>query len=166
MKKIAFLGGVKSGKSRRAEERIQELAGNQKPYYLAMTECLDEEMQQRILLHQQRRRNHFETIEEPLDLLGVVQSCERPILIECISMWLNNMLYYRKTSEEILELLETTLQQPKEMVLVHNEVGLGIIPENSLARQFIDLSGRAGQLLGHYCEEVYWCTAGLPLKIK
>ncbi|MEN8218065.1 MAG: bifunctional adenosylcobinamide kinase/adenosylcobinamide-phosphate guanylyltransferase [Pseudomonadota bacterium] len=162
--KVAFLGGVKSGKSRLAEERVQGMT--QKPYYLATTECLDEEMQQRIAEHQKRRGDRFEIIEEPLDLLGAVKRCERPVLIECVSMWLNNMLYHQKDSTEILTLLEKTLKQPQKMVLVHNEVGLGIIPDNPLARQFVDLSGRAGQLLGQYCDEVYFCIAGIQLRLK
>jgi adenosylcobinamide kinase/adenosylcobinamide-phosphate guanylyltransferase len=162
--KVAFLGGVKSGKSRLAEERVQGMT--QKPYYLATTECLDEEMQQRIAEHQKRRGDRFEIIEEPLDLLGAVKRCDRPVLIECVSMWLNNMLYHQKKSTEILTLLEKTLKQPKKMVLVHNEVGLGIIPDNPLARQFVDLSGRAGQLLGQYCDEVYFCIAGIQLRLK
>jgi adenosylcobinamide kinase/adenosylcobinamide-phosphate guanylyltransferase len=162
--KVAFLGGVKSGKSRLAEERVQRMT--QKPYYLATTECLDEEMQQRIAEHQKRRGDRFEIIEEPLDLLGAVKRCDRPVLIECVSMWLNNMLYHQKKSTEILTLLEKTLKQPQKMVLVHNEVGLGIIPDNPLARQFVDLSGRAGQLLGQYCDEVYFCIAGIQLRLK
>ncbi len=164
--KVVFLGGVKSGKSRLAEERVQKMAGAQKPYYLATTDCLDEEMQLRIAEHQKRRAEKFETIEEPLDLLAAVKRCDRPVLIECVTMWLNNMLFHNKDGTEILTILEETLKQPKEMVLVHNEVGLGIIPDNPLARQFVDLSGRAGQLLGHYCDEVYFCAAGLFIRMK
>jgi adenosylcobinamide kinase/adenosylcobinamide-phosphate guanylyltransferase len=164
--KIAFFGGVKSGKSRLAEKRIISLAGKQKPYYLATNTCLDKEMQQRIAEHRKRRSNRFETIEEPIDLLGVVKNCDRPVLIECITLWLNNMLFQQKESVEILNILEETLKLPKKMVFVHNEVGFGIIPDNPLARQFVDLSGRAGQLLGHYCDEVYFCAAGIQLKMK
>jgi adenosylcobinamide kinase / adenosylcobinamide-phosphate guanylyltransferase len=164
--KIAFIGGIKSGKSQLAEACVQQIAGNQKPYYLATTQCLDAEMQQRIRIHQQRRSNQFITIEEPLNLLKVVQQYEHPILIECITMWINNMLYHQKREEEILTDLKTLLQQPKSIVFVHNEVGLGIIPDNPLARQFIDLSGKAGQLLGQYCDEVYFCAAGLSMRMK
>lgn len=162
--KIAFLGGVKSGKSRLAEERIQKMVGT--PYYLATTECLDEEMQQRIAEHQKRRADRFENIEEPLDLLGTVKCCNRPVLVECVTMWLNNMLYHQNEAVEILNILEQTLKLPKDMVLVHNEVGLGIIPDNPLARQFVDLSGRAGQLLGLYCDELYFCVAGIQVRMK
>ncbi|RKZ90947.1 MAG: adenosylcobinamide kinase [Candidatus Parabeggiatoa sp. nov. 1] len=164
--KVAFLGGVKSGKSRLAEERVQTMTGAPKPYYLATTECWDEEMQLRIAEHQKRRGKNFETIEESLDLLGAVKRCDRPVLIECVSMWLNNMLFHNKNSADILPILEETLLQPQEMVLVLNEVGQGVIPDNPLARQFVDLSGRAGQLLGHYCDEVYFCVAGLKMKMK
>jgi len=164
--KIAFIGGIKSGKSQLAEVRVQQMAGSQKPYYLATTQCLDDEMQQRIRIHQQRRANQFVTIEEPLNLLEVIQPCEHPILLECVTMWINNMLYHQKCEDEILTELETILQQPKSIVFVHNEVGLGIIPNNPLARQFIDISGKAGQLLGKYCDEVYFCAAGLSMRMK
>ncbi len=160
--KVAYLGSLKSGKSRLAEQRI--LANTQKPYYLATTQCLDEEMQLRIAEHQKRRGNQFEVIEEPLDLFNAVKRCERPVLIECVTAWLNNMLYHQNTN--ILATLEQTLKLPNDVVWVHNEVGLGIIPDNRLARQFADLSGRAGQLLGQYCDEVYFCIAGIATQIK
>jgi adenosylcobinamide kinase/adenosylcobinamide-phosphate guanylyltransferase len=145
---------------------VQQLAGTQKPYYLATTQCLDAEMRQRIAIHQQRRAGRFVTIEAAVNLLEAIKTCHAPILIECVTMWINNMLYHQQESHAILTILEEILTQPHDLVLVHNEVGLGIIPDNPLARQFADISGKAGQLLGHYCDEVYFCAAGLNLRMK
>ncbi|MDO9141323.1 MAG: bifunctional adenosylcobinamide kinase/adenosylcobinamide-phosphate guanylyltransferase [Methylobacter sp.] len=164
--KTLFTGGIKSGKSRLAEVYILEQAGNIKPYYLATTEFFDDEMQARIAIHQQRRQDLFVTLEEPVKLFDAVQQCQAPILIECVSMWLNNLLYHKISEADILQELEAVLQLKGDMVLVHNEVGLSVIADNPLARQFVDLSGKAAQLMGRYCDHVYFCSAGLKLKMK
>jgi adenosylcobinamide kinase/adenosylcobinamide-phosphate guanylyltransferase len=168
--KTLFIGGVKSGKSRMAEAYILEsfpsAKEDGKPYYLATTEFIDEEMQARIHIHQQRRQDNFVTLEEPLKLLATLQQCQRPVLVECVSMWLNNMLYHQIPEIDILFELETVMRLPCELVLVHNEVGLGIIPDNALARQFVDLSGKAAQIMGQYCQTVFFCSAGLKIAMK
>jgi adenosylcobinamide kinase/adenosylcobinamide-phosphate guanylyltransferase len=164
--KTLFIGGVKSGKSRLAEAYILEQADSTKPYYLATTDFFDDEMRVRIDVHQQRRQDFFITLEEPVKLLETLQNCQRPVLVECMTMWLNNMLYHQHSEAAILEELEAVMQLPRDMVLVHNEVGLGIIPDNPLARQFVDLSGKASQLMGRYCEEVFFCSAGIRLRMK
>ena len=164
--KILFTGGVKSGKSHLAEACILEHAGTRKPYYLATTEFVDDEMRQRIAIHQQRRRNAFITVEEPLDLLSALQNCPGPALVECVSMWLNNMLYHQIPEAQVFAELEAVMQLPIDIVLVLNEVGLGVIPDNALARQFVDWSGNAGQLMAGYCDSVYFCSCGLSLKMK
>jgi adenosylcobinamide kinase/adenosylcobinamide-phosphate guanylyltransferase len=164
--KTLFTGGVKSGKSRLAEAYILEHAGMDKPYYLATTEFFDDEIQARVTVHQQRRKDFFITLEEPVKLFDALESCRRPVLVECVSMWLNNLLYHQIPETNILQELEAVLQLPCAMVLVHNEVGLGVIADNSLARQFVDLSGKAAQLMGQHCDEVYFCSAGLKLKMK
>jgi adenosylcobinamide kinase/adenosylcobinamide-phosphate guanylyltransferase len=164
--KTLFIGGVKSGKSRLAEAAILQQSRNVKPYYLATTELWDTEMQTRIAVHQQRRQDLFITLEEPVKLLATLQQCEKPVLIECITMWLNNALYHQISENHILQELKTVMQLPVDLVLVHNEVGLGVIPDNPLARQFVDLSGKAAQLMAHYCDEVYFCSAGLALRMK
>ena len=81
-------------------------------------------------------------------------------------MWLNNMLYHQIPETDILQELEAVLQLPCPLVLVHNEVGLSVIADNRLARRFVDLSGKAAQLMGQYCDEVYFCSAGLKMRIK
>jgi len=164
--KTLFVGGVKSGKSRLAEAYILEQAGANKPYYLATTEFFDDEIQARVLIHQQRRQDSFITLEEPVRLFAALEKCRHPVLIECVSMWLNNLLYYQIPETDILQELEALLQLPCNMVLVHNEVGLGVIADNLLARQYVDLSGKAAQLMGRYCDEVFFCSAGLKMRMK
>jgi len=164
--KTLFIGGVKSGKSRLAEAYILEQGGTDKPYYLATTEFFDDEIQARVSIHQQRRKDSFITLEEPVKLFTVLEKCRRPVLIECVSMWLNNLLYHQIPEADILQELETVLQLPCNMVLVHNEVGLGVIADNPLARRFVDLSGKAAQLMGQYCDEVFFCSAGLKIRMK
>ncbi|MCX7100605.1 MAG: bifunctional adenosylcobinamide kinase/adenosylcobinamide-phosphate guanylyltransferase [Methylobacter sp.] len=164
--KTLFIGGIKSGKSRLAEIYILEKSKPAKPYYLATNEFFDEEMQARILTHQQRRQDLFITIEEPVKLLQILGNCPGPVLIECVSMWLNNQLYHQASEADILQELEALLQLSCDMVLVHNEVGLSVVSDNRLARQFIDLSGKAAQLMGQYCDQVFFCSAGLKVRMK
>jgi adenosylcobinamide kinase/adenosylcobinamide-phosphate guanylyltransferase len=164
--KTLFTGGIKSGKSRLAEAYILELAATEKPYYLATTEFFDDEMQERVRIHQQRRQDLFITIEEPVKLFEVLQKCQGPVLVECVSMWLNNQLYHQVPETDILHELEAVLRLPLSMVLVHNEVGLSVIADNRLARQFVDLSGKAAQLMGQHCDQVFFCSAGLKMRMK
>jgi adenosylcobinamide kinase/adenosylcobinamide-phosphate guanylyltransferase len=164
--KTLFVGGVKCGKSRLAEAYILEQAGTNKPYYLATTEFFDDGIQARVLIHQQRRQDSFITLEEPVKLLAALEKCRHPVLIECVSMWLNNLLYHQIPETDILQELEALLRLPCNMVLVHNEVGLGVIADNLLARQYVDLSGKAAQLMGQYCDEVFFCSAGLKIRMK
>jgi len=164
--KTLFIGGVKSGKSRLAEAFILAHSNQRKPYYLATTEFIDDELADRIRIHQLRRRDLFVTIEEPVKLGKALEKCPGPVLIECVSMWLNNALYHKIPEAEILSELEAVMQLPGDMVLVLNEVGLGIIPDNPLARRFVDLSGKAAQLIGEYCDQVFFCCAGLKMPMK
>ncbi len=160
------MGGVKSGKSCLAENYILKNFSTQKPYYLATTQLLDAEMQQRIQIHKQRREEFFITIEEPLKLYDTLKQCNHPVLVECVTMWLNNALYHQHNDTQILEELEAVMSLPTDLVLVHNEVGFGIIPDNALARRFVDLSSRAAQIMAKNCDEVFFCSAGLKLKMK
>ncbi len=164
--KTLFIGGVKSGKSRLAEAYILEQAGTDKPYYLATTEFFDDEIKARVAIHQQRRKESFITLEEPVKLFDVLEKCRHPVLIECVTMWLNNLLYHQIPDADILLELEAVMKLPCDMVLVHNEVGLGVIADTPLARRFVDLSGKAAQLMGQYCNEVFFCSAGLKMRMK
>lgn len=163
--KTLFIGGVKSGKSRLAEDYILKINAPQH-YYLATTEFIDDEMQQRIAAHKARRQERFITIEEPIRLAEELQHCPGPVLVECISMWLNNMLYHNKRDGCIFQEIEQIMALPQDLVLVQNEVGLGIIPDNPLARRYVDLSGKAAQCIAHHCDRVFFCCAGQALALK
>ena len=164
--KILITGGVKSGKSRHAEKRILAMANGIKPVYLATTELNDSEMKKRIKNHRQRRGKTFETIEEPLRLASVLRNIHCPVLIECLTMWLNNALHHKYSERKVFAEIDNLLSLECNVVFVLNEVGLGIIPENPLARKFLDLSGLISQKLGQACDEVIWCVAGNTIMIK
>lgn len=164
--KILYIGGQKSGKSRLAEAKALSLANNQKPYYVATSEAMDVEMTQRIERHKAQRADNFTSIEAPTALYDTLSQLDGVILVECLSVWINNMLYYGKDEEMIYGELERALALDKTIVFVLNEVGGGIIPENPLARRFVDISGRVGQTTAAACEEVYLCAVGLGIRMK
>ena len=164
--KTLFIGGMKSGKSTLAEAYILRHV-SEKPYYLATTELMDDEMSQRVAVHRERRQDRFITLQEPVKLYEALLGCAGgAVLVECVSMWLNNMLYYQIPEDLILQELNSALQLSLDTVFVQNEVGMGIVPDNPLVRQYIDLSGKASQMLGAYCHEVYFCCAGLSMRLK
>ena len=165
--KTLFIGGIKSGKSVNAERYILEYVSvGTTPYYLATTEFIDDEIKKRIKVHQERRADHFITIEEPLNLDSTLKSLKAPVLIECTTMWINNMLYHQKSKEQIIEHITQVMTLPNDIVFVHNDVGVGIIPDNALARAYVDISGIVSQIIASQCDEVYHCIAGIATKIK
>ncbi|MFK5984106.1 MAG: bifunctional adenosylcobinamide kinase/adenosylcobinamide-phosphate guanylyltransferase [Pseudomonadota bacterium] len=169
--KSLFIGGVKSGKSLLAEQYTKDLCTAKKltkPVYLATSEFTDSEMLKRISLHQEQRKNLFITIEEPVAIVQTISQLEpnQVILIECITMWLNNMLYHNYSHSYIYEQLQLLLKLPQQLVFVLNDVGGGIIPDNALAREFIDLSGKSSQLLAVGCQQVFFCIAGIKQQLK
>jgi len=164
--KVLYIGGMKSGKSKLAESRTLTITPGQKPYYLATTEIMDEEMGERVARHKAQREARFETLEESLKLHETLEKLERPVLVECLSIWMNNMLYYGKDEAAIDAEIEKLLELPNDLVFVLNDVGSGIIPDNALARQFVDLSGRIAQKIAASCDEVYFCIAGLERRMK
>lgn len=164
-KKALFIGGIKSGKSLNAE--IYTLKNSAiKPIYLATTEFMDEEMRRRVDEHKLQRSEEFETIEEPLKLYETILKQNSTVLIECVSIWINNMLYHGYGFSDMKKELEAVLALEKNMVFVLNDVGCGIIPDNALAREFIDISGKLSQLITSRCDEVYHTIAGIPVRIK
>jgi len=162
--KALFIGGIKSGKSRHAEAFALGLA--ERPRYLATTELIDEELERRVARHKAQRADRFETLEEAMDLVRAIETSHTPVLVECATMWLNNMLYHGRSEEDILEHIEAMLALPHDIVFVHNDVGSGIIPDNALARRFADLSGIVAQRIAAACDEVYHCIAGIATRIK
>jgi adenosylcobinamide kinase/adenosylcobinamide-phosphate guanylyltransferase len=163
--KALFIGGIKSGKSKNAEEYAISHTKT-KPYYLATTEFIDKDMKIRIQAHKQQRKDRFITIEEPINLTKKVSSCDDIVVVECMSMWLNNMLYHNFSDDEIFNEVDMLCSLDKDIVFVLNDVGSGIIPDNDLARKFCDLSGVISQKIASSCESVYHTIAGISTKIK
>ncbi len=163
-----ILGGVRSGKSSFAEGLID--ASNMDAVYLATGRAWDDEMSERIGLHKVRRGPSWTTIEEPLDLAATLErACadDKAILVDCLTLWLTNlMMEERDIGEETARLVVTLPRLKGAVVLVSNEVGLGIVPENRMAREFRDHAGRLHQAVAQAAATVYFVAAGLPLKMK
>jgi len=166
---LLVLGGAKSGKSSYAESVIESFTP---PFvYIATAQVLDEEMKQRVKLHRIRRREKWETIECPIELPDAVRDLHgkgRPVLIDCITLWLSNLLCFTSNDpERSVDGLCAALEAADHpLVIVSNEVGGGIVPENALARRFRDLAGSTNQRLAKVCASVTLVTAGLPLRLK
>ena len=163
--KALFIGGIKSGKSFLAEQYSVKNATT-KPIYLATTEFIDSEMSERVEAHKQQRKESFITVEEPLKLNNIVSQSDDLVLIECLSMWINNMLYHGFDFSDIKVEIQKVMQQEKDVVFVLNDVGSGIIPDNELARKYIDISGKISQIVAEDCDEVFHVIAGIGTKIK
>ena len=163
--KTLFIGGIKSGKSANAEKFILSNA-TQKPIYLATTEFFDDEMQQKVAHHKSLRGDSFITLEEPLNLYKVLKREKSPVLIECISMWVNNMLYHEKTYEQMHQEITNVLTLPQEIVFVINDVSSSVVSENRLVREFVNINGMLSQLIASRCDGVYHTVAGISSKLK
>ena len=162
------LGGARSGKSAFAE-RLVEAASPQR-LYLATGQAWDDEMRDRIVSHQQRRGQGWGTIEVPVELKQALETNARdgrPILIDCLTLWVSNLMLGEHDIDAAFGSLAATLPGLKgPVVFVSNEVGLGIVPDNAMARSFRDHAGRLHQLIAGLADEVYFVAAGLPLKMK
>ena len=164
-KKTLFIGGIKSGKSINAQDYILK-DYKHKPIYLATTEFIVEGMKLRIDEHKKNRADDFITLEEPLKIYNIINKSDKAILVECISMWINNMLYHEFSFEDMKEELNKIMMLNKSIVFVLNDVGSGVIPDNALAREFVDISGKLSQLIAKKSDEVYHVIAGISTKIK
>ncbi len=160
-----FIGGIKSGKSKNAEMHILEKT-QEKPIYLATNEFFDAEMQERVQKHKEQRAEQFITREEPLELLTVIQESNKPVLVECVSMWINNMLYHKRSEEEIMHQLKQITELDKEVVFVINDVSCSLVAADKLSRTFVDINGRVAQYLAQECDAVYNTIAGISVQIK
>jgi adenosylcobinamide kinase/adenosylcobinamide-phosphate guanylyltransferase len=162
------LGGARSGKSRHAEALVE--ADGRAPLYLATAEPLDDEMRLRIRHHRDRRGPRWETIETPLDLAVCLRRDAldgRAVLVDCLTLWLSNVMAAgRPVGREVEILVEAMARLAAPIVLVANEVGLGIVPETKLGRDFRDEAGRLNQRLAALADRVVLVVAGLPLTIK
>jgi len=160
-----FIGGIKSGKSKSAEEFTLKSSKN-KPIYLATNEFFDDEMREKVQKHKEQRVDRFITIEEHLSLVNVINLQETVVLVECISMWINNMLHHGYSENAMIQQIEELEELNKDIVFVINDVSCSVVSENKLVRKFVDINGRISQLLASKCEEVYHTTAGISIKIK
>ena len=164
---ILITGGARSGKSTRAESRALGHAG--RPVYIATAEALDAEMRERIARHRARRGTQWLEREVPLELVQALSETDGAgaRLVDCLTLWLSNlMLAGRDWSGETARLAEALPLQKSPVVLVTNEVGLGIVPENALARQFRDAAGILNQTVARAADEVEFVVAGLPMRLK
>ena len=168
---ILITGGARSGKSRFAERLA--LSFGAPLGYLATGESRDSEMGQRIIRHQERRGPEWTTIEEPLCLTETLAANDdrfRAVLVDCITLWLSNLFLTHEDPERVMAAVriftEATPKLVTPLILVTNEVGMGIVPENRLARHFRDLAGEANELLASVADEVHVVFAGLPLRLK
>ena len=160
------LGGTRAGKSQFAESLIER---HGQGLYVATAEAGDAEMAARIARHKARRGGTWTTLEEPLDLAATLASRadpERPILVDCLTLWLSNLMHAgRDVAAETLRLVKA-LPCSGPVVLVSNEVGLGIVPDNELARKFRDHAGRLHQAIAARADLVIFVAAGIPLVLK
>ena len=163
--KTLFIGGIKSGKSLHAEKYTEKLS-DEKPIYLATTEFIDAEMQKRVDAHKEMRKDRFMTVEEALNLKEKIELQQGAVLVECLSMWINNMLYHEKSYEDMQAELSMVLALKQDIVFVINDVSCGVIPENKLAREFVDINGKLAQFVASECDSVYHVIAGIATKIK
>jgi adenosylcobinamide kinase/adenosylcobinamide-phosphate guanylyltransferase len=160
------IGGARSGKSSFAERQARE--SGLAVTYVATCEARDEEMDARIAYHRERRPAEWRTVEEPLALAETLlreATAERCLLVDCLTLWLSNAMF-AKREDEIDKLLATLPTLPGRILLVSNEVGWGIVPENALARCFRDEQGRLNQRIAAIADRVTLVAAGLPLVLK
>lgn len=168
---VLVLGGARSGKSAYAEARALALrTGRKRALYLATAEGGDSEMSARIAAHVARRGKGWTTREEPLDLAGALQEHAgpgAPILVDCLTLWLSNLMHAKSDIDAETARLCASLAKAKgPVVLVSNEVGLGIVPDNKLARDFRDHAGRIHRRVAEIARDVVFVAAGLPLALK
>lgn len=187
-KLVVVTGGARSGKSRFAEQYTAKL-GSRRPdgeiVYIATSQVYDQEMEERVALHKQRRSNEWTTVEEPYDLEAVLErlAVEKVsvVLIDCITLWLSNVLllpdehglerwtdpaYVRSILERTHKLSFLLQEAPFATVIVTNEVGGGLVPEYPLGRVYRDLAGQVNQTLAEKADEVYVAICGIPVNLR
>jgi adenosylcobinamide kinase/adenosylcobinamide-phosphate guanylyltransferase len=179
--KTLIIGGARSGKSAQAEALAA--ASGKRVIYIATAEAGDAEMKARIAHHRERRNAGWTTIEEPIALAAAIESHRAAnvvVLVDCLTLWLSNLLFSEKTAypemgpivppalvAEQCEALVSVLQKTdSDLILVTNEVGLGIVPQSAIARWFEDEAGRLNQAVAAACDRVVLTIAGLPLTVK
>jgi adenosylcobinamide kinase/adenosylcobinamide-phosphate guanylyltransferase len=166
---VLVTGGARSGKSAFALEHASGMGGRRA--FLATAEALDDEMKERIALHKEQRGADWTTVEEPLDLAGWFGSDGGNydvVVLDCLTIWLSNVMHTEglDAEEESGRLVDAMDAATCGVVAVTNEVGMGIVPESAIAREFRDLAGRLNRLAADKADEVYLMVAGMPLTVK
>ena len=181
MNHTLVFGGVRSGKSTHAEQLAA--ASGKTVVYVATAQAGDREMAVRIARHRQQRNPAWTTVEEPLTLGAVITQWSAPdrlILVDCLTIWLSNLLFAQaQTFPEVGEIippacfheererfLQALAQATGDVILVSNEVGMGVIPQGAISRWFVDEAGRLNQAVAASCERALWIAAGMPLVLK
>ena len=165
---VLVLGGARSGKSVFAEALAHD--ARERCVYVATAERVDDEMAARIAAHRARRGAHLRTVEVPIGLAEAIRRESTPracLLVDCLTVWLGNLVHRGHDVDAGREaLLESLAAAPGPVVLVANEVGLGIVPDNAMARAFRDHAGRLNQAVAAVAERVYFVAAGIPMILK
>ncbi|WP_084582659.1 bifunctional adenosylcobinamide kinase/adenosylcobinamide-phosphate guanylyltransferase [Sphingomonas azotifigens] len=168
MTRLLVLGGARSGKSRYAQARAESMPGDL--IFVATAQALDDEMEDRIARHRADRGPRWSTLDVPLDLPAAIDAeaaPDRVLLIDCLTLWTSNLLFAdRDLDTETAALADAVAAAKGPVILVANEVGLGIVPDNALARRFRDAAGRLNQAIAAVADEVQFVAAGLPLRLK
>ena len=173
MSLIFVTGGARSGKSTFALQLAKKIG--KKIAFIATGQAGDEEMQRRIQMHKQDRPQEWTTIEEPLDVASAIDTAKGhdTLIIDCITLLLSNLICSTDNLEDISwipERIEKLIESAKRfsgmVIIISNEVGMGIVPENKLAREFRDLAGKANQMIASSAGQVYICFSGIPVLIK
>lgn len=168
MPSLLVIGGARSGKSRYAQQRAE--ATGLSPVFIATAEAFDDEMRERIARHRADRDAGWRTVEAPLNLPQAIaehDALDRVLLIDCLTLWVSNLLLAEQDVETALSIMTDAIAQSKgNVILVSNEVGGGIVPDNPLARRFRDLAGLANQRIAACVEEAQFMCAGLNLRLK
>jgi adenosylcobinamide kinase/adenosylcobinamide-phosphate guanylyltransferase len=166
--KLFVLGGARSGKSRYAQTRAEAMPGQL--VFVATAEALDEDMANRIDRHRADRDARWRTVEAPLNVAEAIENEARPghvVLVDCLTLWASNLIFAdRNVDTETRKLTDAMARATGPLILVANEVGLGIVPDNVLARQFRDAAGIINQAVAAAANEAVFLAAGLPLKLK
>jgi adenosylcobinamide kinase/adenosylcobinamide-phosphate guanylyltransferase len=158
------IGGARSGKSAHAEKIIEDLGGG---LYLATSRVWDAEMAERVKEHQDRRDDLWQTIEEPIEIASIIEGAQQPMLVDCLTLWLSNLMEEEADiAAETMKLCQALKAASQDIVLVSNEVGLGIVPDNALARKFRDHAGKVNQAVAQCADRVLFICAGLPMTLK
>lgn len=181
---ILITGGARSGKSTYAEQLAKSFG--ERVLYVATSIPFDDEMKLRIKRHREQRPAHWQTLEAYKNLDVQIESCIKgkdAVLLDCITIMITNIMLEtdtdwdnitndmslqveEKVKKEIETLIETGKKNDTPLIMVTNEIGMGIVPDNPLSRLFRDIAGRMNQMLAHASDEVYLCVSGIPVRIK